>query len=1239
LTTAEELQVITDRGKFEILANAILCRDNPDYAALIDLGINEQGETIRASTDGFCKVPNSNPPRFVWFQHTTTDRARLRTKWLSENEESLGDLIKASKKASGLRAIAPNGKFTVVLSTNQRFDEDLAEAVIAKGEELGLEIDPWHVFRYARFLDTVPVGHFLRKEYLGIEAEMLSKDLLAELGDRSLENYANVEFQFTSPNLWIARNLEADIAHSAESLDCHLLLLVGESGFGKSAAAYRFLNKHLATGGYGLHIPERIAHESSSLEHMLRQTLNGLYPSLDSKEAARIPEIIPTNKRFVILIDDVNRTSDPPILIRKLSGWSQPPYLILCPVHARFRAQTAGFVSEPDSTESDPVSRTDPDTPQETPKRNLNKMVIVDRMHPEEASGAIQVVANELGTVLSPIQAEKIASRLGYDPFLIGALGQLLQSDEFDRSISTLVDDVLARSIDGRISEVVAISPGQYFFHEFRQALNAITTRMLEQRDLLPSWSEVSSWLQDEPLYLAVLRELRHHGRLCQISTGDDFRFLHDRFLQYFCIESLKSLLDEAEKNISVLSDPAYAEWIAQALLRAPQSKDLLDTIRESNPLALVSTIRYMGTPITDYHHLIVKKVQEWVRYRAGRYSAGSPQSLRWAVANNLLFADSPAVLEIVNTDFGLQYRRWFGGFIRFRNGDPNGAMRYCSSFGIRPGWDDYLFKQLVEHAVLHHRDALIQGLTQTLITAHKKPDLDGAPILAGFLGLPELQDAIEEWWNRLDVKSKYLVEALWAALRCSTNPYKDEFLDSIITYWAELPDTEEEKRIEKRESVGEQLRTALPPYVNNDLLGYLINQTRKYEVLRVPVASICCYVDLPDSIEFALRTSTEVPDCERLCGTWNWPTVSGTTLSNSSVERLYGLWCDQDNPSSLRSVAFALWRRNVDSKQTDVIGTIRALKPNDDLFKDTIWARACLGDTSCTPHFASILESDTNFFRVAHYIWSDQILPIAGRHLYSFRDSIPTDYSGGTRDPHWNLADLLMRIPVDDAEMLLVKHWEHLRYSRLFVQSALYIGTTNCLKLADAAIVEYPEEAPLFKEVSYRFGFSSLGRNDHISFSELKHLGRYWDRFDETTLRSFVEACYEIGDEGVAWCREHIPASINEDYRLRYCPTDNDLMEMLDQHTESGRNSIDFWIDDLKKHIDLDRLRASLRQWLESEPTSGKVKIALMCIEQIGQRSDLDMLDNALARIEHRQWLEAQVESVKFSVKRRTLK
>lgn len=185
---------MTDRGRFERLATSVLRKDNKDYQTIIHTGVNAQGETVTSPLDGFCLVPASSPPRFLLVEHTTTDKSRLERKWLHDtssqgaskaSESDDGDLVKAGRETRQLRIDHPDAAFTVVLTTNQRPSTDLLKKVYKKAKELGVTCDVWDQSRLADLLDSTPEGQWLRKEHLGIEAEMLSPSLLRELCEQA----------------------------------------------------------------------------------------------------------------------------------------------------------------------------------------------------------------------------------------------------------------------------------------------------------------------------------------------------------------------------------------------------------------------------------------------------------------------------------------------------------------------------------------------------------------------------------------------------------------------------------------------------------------------------------------------------------------------------------------------------------------------------------------------------------------------------------------------------------------------------------------------------------------------------------------------------------------------------------------------------------------------------------------------------------------------------------------------
>jgi hypothetical protein len=276
LTTAEILESVTDTGKFELLVTSILWNRNPDYAAIVPNGVNSKGKSVKSPLDGFCLVPGSDPPRFLLVQHTTTDRTHLREKWLRQSAalpaprapgaEGEGDLEKAGRLAKRIRSKFPNGSFSVVLSTNQRIDTEFQLEVYGKAEEFGLSCDIWELLRIAGYLDNTAEGHWLRRQYLGIGAEMLSRPLLQHLCNESLQQYERFLDALGEPLAWIARDTEKQLQGNGADGEVTIQLLVGLSGSGKSVLAYKALREQLRSDALGLWIPANLIDECISIE-------------------------------------------------------------------------------------------------------------------------------------------------------------------------------------------------------------------------------------------------------------------------------------------------------------------------------------------------------------------------------------------------------------------------------------------------------------------------------------------------------------------------------------------------------------------------------------------------------------------------------------------------------------------------------------------------------------------------------------------------------------------------------------------------------------------------------------------------------------------------------------------------------------------------------------------------------------------------------------------------------------
>jgi len=1243
LKTAEELEKITDRAKFELLVTSVLRKDNRDYTAILHTGINAHGETIKSPLDGFCRVPASVPPRFILVEHTTTDRDGLEKKWLYDHstakstnvsESKDGDLLKAGREAQKVRNDFPDAKFTVILTTNQHLPKgvELLKKVYKKAAELGVDVDIWEQSRLVDFLDSTPEGHWLRKEHLRIEAEMLSESLLGTLCEQSLANY---EKQFlTSPNTWVSREIESQIEKGTYTHTYTIQLFIGESGSGKSAAAYQILKKHLGSGGYGLWVSDELLRECTSLETALDKVLRDLYPSL-LPDAGRVAlRLIPEGSRLLLIVDDVNQANSPTRQVENLINWSKPkqsqlsdsplsfsPYLVVCPVWP----QILGSISR-DLKETAWVNN-----------------VFISSMTSAEGMAAVQTTTSDAGMEITTTEAISLATSLGNDPILIGLFASLLSSTQ-PCELNSLTENVVERFIKTAINEVSS-SPGTLLEIEYRDALSSLTTFMLKNRRLFPLWKEIRDWFRESPDELTALRELTGHEKLCRLNAERKLVFRHDRIQQALLLESMIELLTDTNLDLDILYEPFYAEIIGRAIARSPQSKEFLRELRNRLPLALIEAIRCLGTPNTDYHQTIIEEVKEW---RNNSLETGFiPESVLDAVCWSLLEINSPAVIEI--TDKFPPYRPVL--LARLRNGCAVSGVRDClnqSQFCFSPFSQDKLRNQALEQAKRYHKEKLIKQLKQLLVS-HVATDQEraGTLTLSGFLRFSELEDEIATCWELVTEKKLVLFAAIWAATQCcGAEPKK--LLDPLMVYWAKLADKENPDNVFLQDWFVHDLSWPLAPHgIRDHVINYLIAQCNVHEPLRWPIIVICESIDTPDAIEFIVRSAADIE--RRIAGTeevsfWtlelpnNW---NGTRklhkLSLGTLERLRCLWQNPANDEFLKSQAFRLWLTGIESEQIDIL---RGISSDSVLFRYALWRRAQFGDCSTVPDLLPFL-SESRWFYVAHHVWCEKIKIRAQHHLAAFKDNIPTNFLGGWLFDHISLSRLLSRIPVQDAEILLDQYWDHLGYSCCFIQTALYVGTPRCLELAASSISQCPANIPIFKnlfehlESHYGFTFTSSDWQKPWTVKCLENLMPYLDRLDESQIWQLNDVCCLL--DKPEWSQRHLLPRLSEEHRKCVYPLDDDLLEELNKFAveENSEWRVRHWLDG--RWISNSRALSIVNRWLAFNPTVKGLQIAAACIKAVGTREDLSILEqyqiegspDEIARIK---------ESTRFAVYRRSL-
>jgi hypothetical protein len=957
-----------------------------------------------------------------------------------------------------------------------------------------------------------------------------------------------------------------------------------------------------------LYIPERIIENALSLEDALRQMLWQSYPNLDSKEVDDIPLHLPAGSPYVIVVDDVNQTSNPPELIRKLVGWGRDPYLIVCPAWPRFwnLAKAANIKAQVG-------------------------VISIDRMPFGEAILAVQRVVETAGCLITGIDTRKIVGRLQGDPLLIGTFGALLRRDP-DGDMTALADNAVEMYIAEYIDEAASASQTRYFAHEYRESLEFLTATMLRQISLYPTWNQVEAWLQSNPKQLSIIRALASRRKICQVSDAGEFRFQHDRFLEFFSVRAISSLLAQPAEHQEVLAEPYYAEFIGRALVKSPQSEPVLNEMLHLNPLALCFSLREIGTPTIDYHHMIIQKVQSWVKYVGTSHK--TPETLRAAVANCFINTDSPAILDIVHTHFDLEVP-WLGYMARLRNGDLESGIKLFTQVGA--DYRNSLVTELVEHAKRYHEEGLRTALLQSLSTPMDERAFKGTVVLAGYLAFPGVQEAIVSSWLQQPDRANQLNIAIWAVLRSSGVERDNPFLDTLIEYWAEMPDIEGENRAENQLHIAKGVRRLLGDQADRSIVQTLIEQGQKRPRLGEAVAYICGLIDLPDAIEFAVRQAALQEDwCLSSLTQWAW--FDKAHLSVASTSRLQEMWQSDENAGDVRLVAFTVWLTNVDRNAVEVLPLLHPISADSPLYIQALQERASLGDTTCVPALLEQLDAYPYLYRAIDSVWNEDLKQAVAARLQSFSDSISPDFLGEELNEHRYLAQLLTHIPELDAESLLVDYWPYLQYSGLFVQAAIYVGTSKTLALVDEIIDKYPPENNPFEHLWGIYGFEDRSPEKRLTLKHLKHLGRFIGRLTKGGQLSCADFCYRQGGEFIDWCVKHLSSEVNEGCRFQYPQTDEDILRNLDFESGYLRNYTLYLLDEFRKKNDPRKFLEILKRWLQDKPTWQKIEAAAYCVERIGSRADVAILDVPLEYGWEKSHIQIVRESARFGICRRTL-
>ena len=701
--------------------------------------------------------------------------------------------------------------------------------------------------------------------------------------------------------------------------------------------------------GFGLVVTDGVVRSSLTVNDAIERTLRNLQPNLADGEGSEALSLTSENEEFLVVIEDVNRAAQPARLVETLAVWSTRAtttrdgrrWRILCPVWPR----TMALVSS------------------NTEKIANEAAVLVTSFAQREGIAAVK----EWRSIVTDLEAEAVASALGFDPLLIGLHGSTDSTPEPETVIQSYVERELQR---------VAATDGTYTAGEYRDALRTLALEMLMRRQLKPTFSDVLNWIVETAPIAAIFRELARHRevvRLEETTENQRIAFRHDRVRDHLLADAIRDAIIRDALPSEVTSEPYFAEFMGMAIARSGVSLGAIDKVVNANPLALFYALRNCSEPKGDSAQYVIKVAKAWSE--RGDWRDPLNQALRTAVLRILAECNGPHVRGLCET-IGKDLPDHWPLRGRFRNGDLYAGVRLCAQLPPGVGWAGHV--ELIDHVVKQGGSRFTIALGTVLRSRElAETERRGALRLAGFVARPELAGALRERWVHDLSRKELLSDYFWACAQCCGDEPVG-LLEPIVDAWAAMSDEDQDGVGSPRVRFGsDELRWAFRDRVPDKAIGYLLKRARGPE-LRWPLLVMLNGIDNPDAVEFVVRELAQ--QSERLEATghfspfastavdeWrarqmprsskrNGMRVSGGPMSAASRDRLLEIWLCEATGKYLRRWAFRLWCATVSAGDLPVL---RTLDVNGELGNVALFERLRRGDQLAIPALVEKLDSE----------------------------------------------------------------------------------------------------------------------------------------------------------------------------------------------------------------------------------------------------------------------------------------
>lgn len=1212
--TVRRLAEMTDAAAFERIAAAVLRAANPAlYANMAHPGVQPGGKTIKAPFDNVGWVSSDGRRRFVCAAHTT-DQKDLAGKWMHDPAtvkvrkpgrkptRPAGDLIKGLAEIETLRADNPGLAVTFALTTNIETPLELRVAAEKMAAAVKVELDVWSVSRIAHFLDTDPAGQLIRHLHLGIQVQLLSRELLLKMGKQSIRDHSLESIR------------EESIHRDGFKLVRGDFLVVGDSGMGKTTACVAALSAKIDRESPAVVLRTEFVVAAPTIESALESEFRRQAPALEPGSGRKAIELCTADEPLLILFEDINRSTSPEILLNKILSWvlssktggkAGRRWCAVCPIWPRHLHAI------------------------EDQKRTLAGWTIlrIDKYSQAEAVRAVMQRAHAIGLVVDEGRAMAVASQLGCDPLLIGLHN--LHSEE-------PATGVIDAYIDERIG--IIASEAKCTKSEVREATHKLLQEGLKRRRLTPNWSEVRSWVEDKDA-VNLLRHIVREGSLIRMSQsyqGEAIEFRHDRVMHSLLIASIAEVL-KASSRPDYVADPFFAEVIAGASVQVGLPLHDLLSLMEASPAVGAHALKISTEQRSKYADAAAEALAIWLLHpeTASPTMAGR----RYAVARILAETTSVHVHQLVNR-FPKEDRSWWDPLCAalFRNGDLHAGLLLLSRYelGVTVAGKQSLLS-LVKRVYGEHLVAAIDVvLRRSDLGQFAQHGLrTGALRLAGYIGSSALAKSIQLCWEQDDGASRDLRSYLFAAARCCGGE-AEATLGPVCNAWECLPDEPDStmgQPVDRLAAMGVDWEFRnYPPW---DSLLYFVERANSSEKLRWPITYMLRTIDHPAAIEHVVRyaATSSFINADTLKGDWRRNSREIVRqMSQESRDRLLEIALDETESAEVRKQAFSFWEN---SPATGDLPTLSQISERSLLFERALWARARRGDYSVIPHVLLKVPADPeHWLGIGTYVWSGPMTEMLG----SVMDALINEQSDGYSNLEFSVADALMEVEPAHRISMLKARWGKLKTRPLMVQTALLSTEPDAAALTREAFETAKDQRSLLRYFVSSAIFVDNGKRKLVTLEQIHNLLPYLDFFSDEETVLLWDACTKNG--WFDFRSQHLEPRMRRITKRPPClPEDPVDTSDLDKALNAGNGlivNLHRWLErPHRSGLAREKVFAALLQWLTENSQDKALRICADIVSSECTRSEFHKFEKLVSG---RSNISSLLDAVRFNVFHRSL-